>query len=461
MTGEGICCSVKHHNKIDGADFIVSSSIFGQIVILNKESNPVGIRGLLFDTESELSDLVCKKLNLYRHNNLNEDKSKTGYIEDNRRIRNIKLKGVKCDGLFLSFDQLETIKELKGISSTKDGIQLTEYNNIQLSKKYVRPVKNSGNANKQIKKVQTILNFAEHCDTDQLLRNLSNINIGDTLIVTSKVHGTSSRCGLLPTTPKGKFKTWWHNFWNKKNDYRFVVGSRHTVKHIEGQECDKKDSFYDQDVWTESAYKYFHGKLLKGETVYYEIVGFLPNGTPIMPTHDNKKLEKFLDKTEYKEFIKKFGNQTVFHYGCRQFEEKEYPKDSEIIYSSVPKGEYKIFVYRITLTTEHGQAIDLSWDQVKRRCDELGVNHVPEIEQYHVGKNEMTMTEIFHNENFWLNQTEQDDPNFPTHLNEGIVVRIENGSLRPKIYKSKRYNFKVLEGIVKDTQDFADLEESN
>lgn len=454
MTGEGICCSVKHHNKIQGADFIVSSSIFGQTVILNKDSNPVGIRGILFDTESELSDLVCSKLNLYRHNNLNDDKTKTGYIEDNRRIRNIKLKGVKCDGLFLSFDQLETLKELKGISSTKEGIQLTEYNGVELSKKYVRPVKNSHSNNKQIKKVQTILHFSEHVDTDQLMRSLHKISIGDKLIVTSKVHGTSARCGLLPTTPKGKFKVWWHNFWNKKNDYRFVVGSRHTIKHIEGQECDKKDSFYDQDVWTESAYKNFHGKLTKGETVYYEIVGFLPNGTPIMPTHDNKKLEKFLDKAEYKAFIERFGKETVFHYGCNTSKCENFVDNNHVDTTVV--GNYKIFVYRITLTTEHGQAIDLSWSQVKRRCEELGVNHVPEL-----WSNQVIAEKQYQLENFWIGQTETDDPNFPTHLNEGIVVRVENSSFKPQVYKSKRYAFKVLEGIVKDNAEFADIEESN
>lgn len=464
MTGEGLICRLKNLESIEGADKIQKSNLFGETIITSKD-NKEGDLGILFDIETVLSIDFCKHNNLFRHSNLNNDKSQTGYFEDNPRVRPIKLKGVKVSGFWIPINSLSFISK----KLPTEGTQIKEWEGIKICDKYVRPTRNNGNTNnKPIKKVQSVLNFAEHCDTDQLMRNLHCINVGDKLIVTSKVHGTSARCGLLPTTPKGKWKTWWHNFWNKKNEYKFVVGSRHVLKHIEGSEVDKKDSFYENDVWTESAYKYFYGKLIKGETVYYEIVGFLPNGTPIMPTHDNKKLEKFLDKAEYKEFIKKFGQKTIFHYGCSRRE--DYEKEYNILIDdqtveSCKLNQYKIFVYRITLTTEHGQAIDLSWDQVKRRCEELGVNHVPEITQAYITPNvgilTETLTKMVKDENYWLAMTEKDDPNFPMHLNEGICVRVENGALRPKVYKSKRYAFKVLEGIVKDSAEFADLEESN
>lgn len=440
-TGQGICCTIKSHDKIEGADFIVASVIYGQTVILNKESNPIGTRGILFDIESELSDIVCKNLNLYRHENLNDDKTKKGYIEDSRRIRPLKLKSKKCDGLFLSFNQLESIKEFIGISKLKDGIQLNEYNKIEICKKYMRPIKQGGGQNKQIKRVQKLVYFAEHLETDQLLRNLGKINIGDKLIISRKIHGMSWRVGYLPI-----LNTKWYSKILKKlgievkNKYALVAGSRHVLKYIKGDNVDKKDSFYKDDLWTEIANKYFDGKLIKGETLYGECCGFLPSGGTIMPSHNNEKLKNFLDKEEYKQFIEKFGKETIFNYGCQP-------------------NEYKIFIYRITLSNEDGVAIDLSWEQVKRRAEELGVNHVPELESPYITDQEFLGH--LRNEEQWINITEKGDPNFPQHLSEGICVRTESGSLKPTILKNKNFCFKVLENIIKDTSLEADIEESN
>jgi hypothetical protein len=51
------------------------------------------------------------------------------------------------------------------------------------------------------------------------------------------------------------------------------------------------------------------------------------------------------------------------------------------------------------------------------------------------------------------------DPVGKTHTREGVVVRIIN---RPKFtaYKHKNFEFKVLEGIIKDTAAAPDMEEA-
>jgi len=46
-----------------------------------------------------------------------------------------------------------------------------------------------------------------------------------------------------------------------------------------------------------------------------------------------------------------------------------------------------------------------------------------------------------------------------THIREGVCVRLESG-LVPRIYKHKSFEFKVLEGIVKDS-GIVDMEESS
>ena len=46
-----------------------------------------------------------------------------------------------------------------------------------------------------------------------------------------------------------------------------------------------------------------------------------------------------------------------------------------------------------------------------------------------------------------------------THIKEGDCVRLESG-LVPRIYKHKSFEFKVLEGLAKDS-GVVDMEESN
>ncbi len=56
--------------------------------------------------------------------------------------------------------------------------------------------------------------------------------------------------------------------------------------------------------------------------------------------------------------------------------------------------------------------------------------------------------------------TNEDSKEFPQHIREGVCIRIENGSVTPILLKNKNFIFKVLEGIVKDTNT-VDIEESN
>jgi hypothetical protein len=59
--------------------------------------------------------------------------------------------------------------------------------------------------------------------------------------------------------------------------------------------------FYGDNSFREQHSKAFEGKLMKGETVYYEVVGFTDSGAPIMGQAANKKTQ---DKDFIKDFIK-------------------------------------------------------------------------------------------------------------------------------------------------------------
>ena len=227
-------------------------------------------------------------------------------------------------------------------------------------------------------------------------------------------------------------------------EYKFVVGSRRVVKSI-GDIEHTGPGFYESDIWTKAAKENFEGKLRKGESVYFEIVDYTPEGSPIMGSHSNEKLKKFMDKYEYKQFINRYGDTTEFHYGCN-------------------RSEYDIYVYRITTTNEDGESVDYSWNQVKTRCEQLGVKYVPEIEQFVVNDWQLTATAEnqiidFSLESLLQKLTDRESEIFKQHIKEGIVVRVENGGSTPLFYKNKGFLFKAIEGIIKDN-DVVDLEET-
>ena len=173
----------------------------------------------------------------------------------------------------------------------------------------------------------------------------------------------------------------------------------------------------------------FKDRLQPGEEVYAEIVGFSDVNQPIMARCDNKK-------TKDKAFIKRYGNQTTFSYGC-----------------SEEKGESKVLIYRMTYTTPEGVVIEYPWDYVKLRAEMMGFDTVPELERFVFTSKEDMMDRI---EKYMDLIATLDD----SHIIEGIVVRDLTAANEFKVAKHKSFNFKVLESIIKVSAEAPDLEES-
>jgi hypothetical protein len=440
-TGKALVCKLANIQLIEGADRIMQATLFGETVIVSKDYKE-GELGLLFDCETQLSHEYVKGNNLYRNSDLNSDKAKTGYFEENRRVRPIKMKGVRCSGLWMPIESLDfTGDHFFDQDNSYIGTQIDANNGVSICQKYITiKTRNSQGVNQKGKaRENDCPTFKEHIDTDQALRNLNLFKEGNLVTITEKLHGTSLRVGnLLVNRNKSLFE----RLLNKigistlESEYKFVVGSRRVVKRIGEQEREGVQNYYNQDIWSLASDKCFKEKILKGETVYAEIVGYLSEGTPIMGSQSNEKLKKFMDANQYKAFIEKYGNATVFSYG-------------------LPVGEFEVYVYRITMTNEDGESYDITWDQVKNRCDKMGVKYVPEIDRDVVKPSDEDSDYLE-----WINDiTDLDSENFHSNLKEGIIIRIDNGSNTPIFLKNKSYNFKVLENIIKDTEQ-VDLEES-
>lgn len=397
--------------------------------------------GIYFPSDLQLSGEFCVVNHLCRKKP--DGTPDTGYLDpEKRNIRPIKLRGERSDGIFMSISCLEyTGANLDDINV---GDTITVVNGHEICKKYIPRGHNSNNSakgkgNKTRKKhVPVAPLFTEHADTEQLAYNLGAFKPGDEIEITLKMHGTSQRTAYLPVL-KGYKRTIWDKLFGREGtpiyDWGYVSGTRRTVLD------DWDGGFYGSNAFRKQHHDKFVGKLHKGEEVYYEVVGFTDSGTPIMGKGNNKKLDK--------DFVKQYGEETVFSYGCS-------PDGSD-----APQSD--LYVYRMTMTNEDGDVVEYSPDFMRYRCEQMGVKCVPVMWRGFADEtidwNDAGMTA-----GEWVMEKAEQyydgpDPVGKTHVREGVVVRIIN---RPKFcaYKTKNYSFKMLEGLIKESAAAPDMEEA-
>lgn len=258
-----------------------------------------------------------------------------------------------------------------------------------------------------------------HTDTEQLAYNLDKFRPGDELNMTLKMHSTSQRSmNTFAELPNGFFRRLFHM--KKRLKQAYVLGTRRCVV------TENSQGYYGNDLFRMSHHEKIRPFIDSSMEVFYEVVGYYGNGEAdtIMPIADNKKIND-------KNFVKKYGPRTIFSYGCEP-------------------GQSEMYVYRIT--SENG-AREWTPDEITEWCKKAGVKRVPVIENF-----KFTTVEDLQNR---INKYFEDltDPIGLTHIKEGVVIRIVNRRTFTA-YKSKTYEFKVLEGIVKEQANAPDMEEA-
>ena len=456
----GYVVKVEQLRKHSNADRLQIATFFGNDTIVSMDTHE-GDMGVYFPSDGQLSERYCQVNDLVRR----KDKDGNpcgGYLDpDKRNIKPIKLRGEKSDGLFMP---LTSLTDFCTISDLKVGDTIDILNGEEICRKYIPRSTNSGYHGRGGRSQKSKTNFAptfyEHVETEQLAYNLDKFRAGDIVQLTLKMHGTSGRTGYLPVlkTRKDWIDRIFHLHGKDYYEYGYVTGTRRVV--LDGEH---KAGFYDTDEWRLAMADKFAGKLRKGETVYYEIVGFQgPNGAPIMSQVANSKIKD-------KEFSKKYGETTVFSYGCDQDGAYE-PMMQEDIWGkeSVFPPCCDIYVYRMTMVNKDGDVVDYSPAQIKYRCEQMGVKTVMEFETFIVPDMVQlpddvdSLVEVNAGE-YVVRKVEQyfdgPDPVGKTHVREGVVARIlnRNGFV---VYKHKNFSFKVLEGIAKDEAAAPDMEEA-
>ena len=461
----GYITRLKNVRKHSNADRLQLADCFGNTVIVGLEYTE-GQLGVYFPVDGQLSVEFCTANDLVRRKDENGNPA-GGYLDpEKRNIKAMKLRGEKSDGLFMP---LTALANFTTVSDLKEGDTITVLNGVEICKKYIPKRNRSGEWHGGSKgrktKVDFCPTFAQHVDTEQLAYNLNAFKPGDVVELTLKMHGTSGRTGYLPLR-KEKPLNWFQKLFKKHPDiyyeYGYVTGTRRVVL-----DNTHDGGYYDDNSFRLRMAEKFEGKLRKGETVYYEIVGFVNDQIPIMSSVKNSKISD-------KAFTKQYGEETVFSYGCDpngEWEETQYSAAPDILdFDKTIPPRCQVYVYRMTMTNEDGDVIEYSPEQMRMRCDQMGVKYVPVFEKFMIPDMGVDVDDDGADDIFAispgeyvLRKAEQyfdgPDPIGKTHIREGVVARIVN---RPTIsvYKHKNFSFKVLEGIAKDTADAPDMEEA-
>lgn len=405
----------------------------GFIITVGIDSEPG--KYIYFPVLSQINPNLLQYLNLYRNKEKNKDPEKTGYFEDKGVVKAINLRGVKSEGFLMPLVDLQNFIIDQLNIELKDIEENTEFDEVEhegktfwISQKYTPPVRSEGikqsggKVRKKKKGIDKIIDsqFRFHYDTVILKKCPYVIQPEDIIHISSKWHGTS---GISAYILCHKKLTWRERIakWLTKNPfdvYDYVYASRTVIKNKYYNEA-VTAGYYDCDVW-KYADDYLKPFLEKGMTIYYEIVGYLPNGGWIQKNYD---------------------------YGCVPPVKVIDPTTGDEVIQYKQGKQFKVYIYRITLTNVDGQVHEFSAREVQVWCKNRGLT--PMLEYYYGRAGDLYgdhtpedfsknfMLALANDKSFHMEENSPECNNKVPH--EGIVIRKE--SMRPEAWKVKCFKF--------------------
>ncbi len=427
---EGIVTKITNVRPHPNADRINIGTAAGHQVVIGKDTDE-GTMGVFFPCDGRLTEDCLKSNNLYGHTHLNADPdAKGGFFDDNGRVRAQKFRGEVSEGFWTGLGVLSWTGV--DLSALKQGGGVSKVNGHVVCQKYYTPATmramKQGKKSKKEPPRESFPLFREHFGVGKLRKTIGYIPVGAELVFSEKCHGTSGRTGRLPVKRRsGWFGRMRQRLFPAAPQYKYVTGSRRVVLDM-----DKvgDGGFYSGKTFRVDIHKRIEAAgLHKGETVYYEIVGFDEAGGPIMPPH--KPTDKALKK--------RYGDVMHYSYGCYS----DYDPASQ---------RYKVLVYRITNTTPDGHIIELPWHQVVHRSGQIGLDAVKELDRVvYDGDGDALLKRC--------ECLSRGDSSFsPYHIKEGVVVRVQAPGAEFHC-KFKSFHFCDLEGIAKNNDEYVDPEE--
>lgn len=407
---------------IEGADRIQTAYVLGEQVVVSKDI-PVDHVGIFFPADTQLSEDFCKNNNLFRKAELNKDTSKKGFFDANRKVRCQPFMKVRSEGYFCELESLSYL--ISDLSKLQVGDSFDSWQGTEVCKKFISEHTRKAMNNVQKKKTRIVESpmFSKHVDTDQFKYSIGKIKEGDLLSFHAKVHGTSARYSYSkvirkPTSLLDKVKDFFGAY--DEESWEYLVGTRNVVLYSDQYD---KEGFHGSEQYRFDVLESLKPYLEKGMTIYGEIAGFA-NGKPIMGVHSTDTLKD-------KKINKKYGKTVTYTYGCKEH-------------------EYRFHIYRITTINEGGVEVDMTNQQVNKWCEDRGILSPLEVHPHYLYDGDKEKLEDIVESLTERPDSLTEDYIDPTHISEGIIVRVDNDNITPTFLKSKSYRFKVLEGIFKE-----------
>lgn len=331
---------VKNLRPVPNADRLMMFTFEGMNIITSKATREGDIV-IYFPVECKINAEFLRLNSQFRDKTLNANQDVVGFFEPSGRVKALKLRGQPSEGFIMPVASLNGFVDVDIDKLDKNESFDTIGGKILVEKyvvrKYTKPA-TSNRAQKGVKakRLESKLvdnQFKFHYSTPKLAANLHTIGVDSVVTLTWKMHGTSFvssnvLCKRKLTLIDKIAKFFGANI--KDTEYDNIYSSRKVIKN---EYLNPNAShFYKTDIWGKANDK-LKDQLLKGESVYGEIVGY---------TDENSFIQKGYD------------------YGCSP-------------------GHHMIYVYRITHTNEKGNVIELPYNQMQERCEQLGVKAVPLI----------------------------------------------------------------------------------
>lgn len=371
--------SVENINVLDNCDNVVWIPIYWFQAIVGKDTK-IGDKLLLFTTESQLSEDFAYNNNLYSSQLKNKDTTKKGYMWNNARVRAVKFRGQTSNALLMPLSSLAYLwinYNQLNVWDTFDTI-----NWVQICKKYEIIVENWRNKvewkNQVFERFDAKL-FPQHFATEHYFKNEYKIADNATIIVTQKLHWTSSRFWLIKVKQNRTLLD--RLLFRTRTEYELVVWSRRIIKNWQKW-------FYSNDIWTEIALLH-KNSIPKDCVVYWEIIWY--------------DWEKSIQKD--------------YTYNLN-------------------KWEKEIYVYRIVSINEDWFAVDWSWEAIKEFCKNTWLKYVPELficKKWEANINNLMDVVYANTYNQCVPLSNKDT------VDEWVCVRVEG--LQPYILKAKSPKF--------------------
>lgn len=504
---------------IAGADRVVSATASGYTLVVGSDHKE-GELGVVFPAEGVLDLAFAEHACVLREHPVTGAKL-DGYLDKPPRIRCLTIRGVKTGALWLPLDvairamwsafpshfglttvgkpiadlaEGDAIEELTGVD-----MQGAAVKPVHVARKYMPPPEQRAREKQQRdaspenrkrreyrKAVREVM--PEHYKTPPAQRAVNSITYGAVVRATEKLHGTSGMVARR-RLPISAMKRAINKLGSLIGRQPFAVtevvaGTRRTVLMPDGHDPFIRLRKENIDLAKRSERHDIRDaigpRLLPGEVVYFEIVGYYKSGSSIQKHTCAEK------SAETKAIHAQFGADIPYAYGCVpdgvEMGPANAPAPTEWPADAVAKWKaprYRVFVYRIT---QDGR--ELPFELMRKRALELSLEVPPVLGQWrhlepgatHVRSDGLTDEELFARHRAANKETLRRaqelaegkggllpstiDPRTPR---EGVVLRADSGEhvgASHVVCKYKAWGFGVLEGRAKDRGE-VDVEEED